>query len=143
MRKSIAAIALSLFLIASSVFAFGYNYVAPSDFKKWLETKKSMQVVDIQVPGDFQKQHFQNSIQTNAYPVKSSDDKKKLDKVIPQLAASKDDVVIVCPRGGGGAKNTYDYLKDRGIPEKRLFILERGMQGWQHKELTVGGNIAR
>jgi rhodanese-related sulfurtransferase len=67
------------------------------------------------------------------------DDKQKLNKVLPTLLATQNDVVVVCPRGGGGAKNAYDYLKEKGVSEKRLFILEDGMQGWPYKELTVGG----
>jgi len=70
-----------------------------------------MAIVDIQLPVEFQKYHFKGALETGAYPVKSLEDKEKLGKVMPRLLASQKDVVIVCPRGGGGAKNTYDYLK--------------------------------
>ncbi|HZV82966.1 MAG TPA: rhodanese-like domain-containing protein, partial [Geobacteraceae bacterium] len=88
---------------------------------------------------DFGKQHFKGAIETNAYPVKSDESRQRLDKTIPLLTASANPVVIVCPRGGGGAKATYDYLKSRGIEEKRLLILEGGMQGWPHKNLVESG----
>jgi len=39
--------------------------------------------------------------------------------------------VVICPRGGGGAKNACDYLKEKEI-EKRIFILREGMQGWPY-----------
>jgi len=85
------------------------------------------------------KHHFKGSLETNAYPVKSEEERKKLDKTLERINASQDDVVIVCPRGGGGAKNTYDYLKEKGVEEKRLFILEKGMEGWPHPEMCVQG----
>jgi hypothetical protein len=53
-------------------------------------------------------------IKTNAYPAKT-DEEKKLDGVQSSINSSKEDVVIVCPRGGGGAKNTYEYLKTKGV----------------------------
>ena len=97
-----------------------------------------MAIVDIQVPEEFQQHHFKGSLETNSYPVKSAVDKQKLDTILPRLFASQNDVVVICPRGGGGAKNTFDYLKEKGIDEKRIFILEKGMQGWPYKELAVG-----
>lgn len=139
MKRLLIYPALSLALVSTAIAA-SYNYVEPSDFKKWLESSKPVKIVDIQVPEEFRKHHFKNSLETNAYPVKSAEDKKKLDAVLPQLAAGREDIVIVCPRGGGGAKNTYDHLKGKGIAEKRLFILEDGMLGWPYKQLALGEN---
>lgn len=124
---------------ATTAIAGGYGYVEQDRFKQWLGNGKDMAIVDIQVPAEFQQHHFKGSLETSAYPVKSVEDKKKLDKVMPQLLATQNDVVVVCPRGGGGAKNTYDYLKEKGLDVKRLFILEKGMQGWPYLELTVDG----
>jgi len=137
--KRIMLLVLLLLGCAVTAVAGGYNYVEPDQFKQWLEKGKDMSIVDIQVPAEFQKQHFKGSLETNAYPVKAAEDKQKLDKALPMLLATLNDVVIVCPRGGGGAKNTYDYLKEKGVSEKRLLILEKGMLGWPYKELTVGG----
>jgi hypothetical protein len=53
--------------------------------------------------------------------------------VLPKIESSADDVVIVCPKGGGGAKKTYDFYKSKGVDEKRLLILEKGMGGWPYK----------
>jgi rhodanese-related sulfurtransferase len=137
--KQIMMLMVLLLNCTVNAIASGYNYVEQDQFKQWLEKGKDMSIVDIQVPAEFQKQHFKGSLETNAYPVKTTDEKQKLDKILPKLSSSQDDVVVVCPRGGGGAKNTYDYLKEKGISEKRIFILKEGMQGWQYKELTVGG----
>jgi rhodanese-related sulfurtransferase len=136
MKRILLLLTLGMVLAATPLWAAS-NYVEPDQFKQWLESGKIIQIIDIQVPADFQKHHFKGSIETNAYPVKSADDKQKLDKAIPQLSSGQEDIVVICPRGGGGAKNAYDYLKEKGIAEKRLFILEDGMQGWLYKQLTV------
>ena len=140
MKKIMMFVVLLSMMLGGVAAAAGYSYVAADDFKTWLQDGKKMSIVDIQTAADFRKQHFRSSIETNAYPVKSDDDRARLDKALPLLTASADDIVVVCPRGGGGAKATYDYLKSKGIDEKRLFILEGGMQGWPHKGLTVLGN---
>lgn len=135
-------IALLLMLIIGSVatvMAGSYNYVEPDQFRQWLESNKELTLVDIQVPAEFQLHHFKGAVETNAYPVKTTEDKQKLDKILPKLSATHNEIVVICPRGGGGAKNTYDYLKAQGIEEKRIFILREGMQGWPYKELAVSG----
>ena len=138
MKHLLVTVVLLLSCSTVSV-AGGYNYVEPAQFRQWLESGKDMAIVDIQVPAEFQKHHFKGAIETNAYPVKSSDDRHKLDSVLPTVSTAKNDVVVICPRGGGGAKNTYDYLKEMGIDESRIYILKEGMQGWPYKELAVGG----
>ncbi|MDD2736551.1 MAG: rhodanese-like domain-containing protein [Desulfuromonadaceae bacterium] len=139
--KRIVVMALLLLCRADISLAGGYNYVEQDQFKLWLESGKNMSIVDIQVPAEYQQHHFKGSLETNSYPVKSAADKLKLDAVLPKLSTAKNDVVVICPRGGGGAKNTYDYLKEKGIDEKRIFILKEGMQGWPYKELTVSGKL--
>lgn len=133
---------LIVFLIllqATTTFASGYNFIKPDQFKQWLESDKKVIIVDIQVPAEFKKRHFKDSLETNAYPVKSDEERKRLDATLEKINATQDDVVIVCPRGGGGAKNTYDYLKGKGVAEKQLFILEKGMEGWPHPEMCETG----
>lgn len=138
--KRVLLLGLLLTLVSATlVYAGDYNYVTPDNFKTWLETGKKMAIVDIQPSADFQKHHFAGSLETNAYPVKTDEERQRLDKTVPLLTAATVDIVVVCPRGGGGAKGTYDYLKSKGIDEKRLLILESGMQGWPHKSLTISG----
>lgn len=137
MKKTVIITTLLLLSFAANALAGSYNYLDPADFKVWLESGKKVQIVDIQVPADFQKHHFKGAIETNAYPVKSVEDKQKLDKVLPLLSSAEEEIVIVCPRGGGGAKNTYDHLKEKGVPAARLLILEDGMQGWPYPMLVA------
>lgn len=139
MKKFLATCTALLLLVITTAFAADYNYVSPDKFKEWLTTGRNTIIVDIQVPAEFAKRHIKGSIETNAYPVKSDEERKRLNAVLAGINASKEDVVIVCPRGGGGARNTYDYLKAKGVAESRLFILEKGMEGWPHPELCQAG----
>lgn len=96
-------------------------------------------IVDIQVEKEFQQQHIPGSLATYAYPVKSEEDRTKLQEALARQKKSGSSVVIVCPRGAGGAKRSYDYLTANGVPEDKLAILEKGMSGWPYKDLTVAG----
>lgn len=137
MKKSLFLALAFVFVLTTSAFAA--NYVKPDEFRKWLESGKSMIIVDIQTKEDFEKHHFKGSIETNAYPVKTDDERRRLDAAVSRANASKDDVVIICPRGKGGAMNTYEYLKSKGIPENRLYVLEGGIGGWPYKEMLIKG----
>jgi rhodanese-related sulfurtransferase len=122
-----------------AVLAADYRYVQQDTFKKWLESGKKMVLVDIQPPADFAKRHFKGALETGAYPVKSDEEKKRLDLILDRINSSQDDIVIVCPRGGGGGKNTWDYLAAKGISVSRMYILEKGSEGWPYPELCVTG----
>lgn len=143
MKKMLLFPVLALLVLGATSQAFGYSYTGTKEFKKALEQGTSMIIVDIQVPAEFAKRHFARAVETDAFPAKSDAERAKLDKVLPLIAASQDEVVIICPRGGGGAKNTWDYLKMKGVDEKRLRILEGGMQGWPYQELTVSNEPAK
>lgn len=110
----------------------GYQYYKPTLLKNKMESNKEVITLDIQVEEEFKKHHIKGAIPTYAFPVKSAEDQGKLDGTLSQLEESDLDIVIVCPRGKGGAKRTYDYLKQKGISSKRLFILEKGQQGWPY-----------
>lgn len=137
MRKQLYAVFITLFLTATPAFAA--NYVKPEVFKQWLQSHKSMIIVDIQPSEDFLEQHIKGSIMTDAYPVKTDEDKKRLDAAVKKIKASKNNVVIVCPKGKTAASKAYDYLKSQGIPESRLLILEGGIGDWPYKDLLVTG----
>jgi len=139
MKRTVLTVALLLSALASTAFAASYNYLEPDDFKTWIESGKKVRIVDIQVPQEFQEHHFKGSLETNAYPVKSAEEKKQLDRVLPILSAGTEEVVVICPRGGGGARNAYDYLKEKGIAQSRLYVLQDGIKGWPYKELLATG----
>jgi rhodanese-related sulfurtransferase len=140
MKKYAAAWGALLALLWCTVAGAGdYQSLKQDTFKDWLESGKTMQVVDIQLPAEFAKHHFKGAIETGAYPVKTDAERQRLDAVLAAIKTGREDVVIVCPRGGGGAKNTYDYLKAQGVAESRLMILEKGMERWPYPHLTVSG----
>ncbi|WP_027632832.1 rhodanese-like domain-containing protein [Clostridium hydrogeniformans] len=113
----------------------GFQYYTADQVKESIEKKKDMILLDIQVEDEFNKHHIKGAIPTYAYPVKTDEDKKKLDKEIPNLEKSTAPIVIVCPGGAGGAEKTHAYLKEKGIKEDRIYILEKGQKAWPHKDL--------
>lgn len=136
MKKSIYILA-GILILAGATLGFAsekYNYIKAEEVDKRLKEGPSMILVDICPVEQFTKGHIPGSIETHAYPAKTDEEKARLDKALPQITASSDDVVIVCPRGGGGAKNTVDYYKSKGVPEKRLLILEKGMDAWPYEK---------
>ncbi|MCX7991491.1 MAG: rhodanese-like domain-containing protein [Proteobacteria bacterium] len=135
--KKILILFFCLFVFKSFGFAESYNFIKPEELKRLIESGKRIHLIDVQKEGDFVKKHIKGSVQTDAYPVKSDEDKRKLDYVAEKIKNDNLDVVIVCPRGGGAAKNTYSYLKEKGIAEKRLYILEGGIQGFSYEEVCV------
>lgn len=139
MKRLATLLTALLLLSAGFATAADYQYLSQETFREWLGNGKQSIIVDIQVPAEFAKRHFPGALETNAYPVKTDSERDRLAPILKTITASEQDVVIVCPRGGGGAKNTYDYLKAQGIAEKRLFILEKGMEGWPWPELCETG----
>ncbi len=111
----------------------GYQYISADQLQERLKSKSPMILVDICVVEQFAKAHIPGSIETNAYPVETDAQWQSLAKALPKIQASTDDVVIVCPRGGGGAKKTFDFYKSQGVDEKRLLILEKGMDKWPYE----------
>ncbi len=113
-----------------------YNYISAKDLEARLNASQPTNIVDIQVEEEFSQHHIKGAIPTYAYPVKSDDDRAKIDTTVEQLRTNADPVVIVCPRGAGGATRTYDYLLQHGISVERLLILEKGQEGWACAPLT-------
>ena len=125
--------------LASATIALAANYIEPQELKELMDKKKPVILVDIQPAADFEKQHLPGSIETNAFPAKTDEEKARLDKALAIIKTSKDPVVVVCPRGKSGAKNSYNYLESKGISEDRMQILEGGIHEWPYKELFVKG----
>ena len=144
MRKiSIIMVILSLF----TIFSIGctkkeetsgnkeYKYYTAEQVKDSIEKKEDIILLDIQVKEEWDKHHIKGAIETNAYPVKTDEQKKKLDNSLPSISENENPIVIICPGGKGGATRTYDYLMKKGIKEDRLYILENGQSKWPYDEL--------
>jgi thiosulfate/3-mercaptopyruvate sulfurtransferase len=113
------------------------QYISSSDVKNRIQNGTPMIILDIQVKAEFDQHHITGALATYAYPVKSDADKTKLDLVMEKLGTNGDPLVIVCPRGGGGAKRTWQYLSSKGISTDRMYILENGQGGWPYPELLA------
>ena len=132
--------AVMIFLFGTAAMAAQYNYMAPKELKERINSNDDLLIIDIQVEEDFKLHHIPGSLATHAYPVKSSDDLIRLDPIVQLQQNDTRPVVIVCPRGAGGAKRTHDYLINNGIDRDRLWILENGMSGWEYQDLTTALN---
>lgn len=139
MRKIVVVIWITVLGIAQFADASDYQYVSAEELKGWLEAETPVLLVDIQVKKEFAAHHIKGSLETNSYPVKSGSDLKRL---VPAIAMNKSNdyraVVVVCPRGKGGAKRAYDYLKKAGVADNKLYILAGGMERWPYRHLVVG-----
>jgi rhodanese-related sulfurtransferase len=139
MKRYAVWAAVLMLVVLAAMPAYAANYVKPDEFKQWLEGGAPPVIVDIQPVDDYEKHHFRGSFETNAFPARTEEEKLRLDAALPKIRASKDAVVVVCPRGRSGASNAYDLLVSKGIPENRLFILEGGIAGWPYADLLMKG----
>lgn len=112
-----------------------YKYITAAELKTDIENKKDIVILDIQPKDAFDEHHIKGAIPTYAYPAKTADETAKLDNVINEQKDNKTPIIIVCPGGGQGAKNTWDYLEEKGIDVSRLLILENGQKGWPYDNL--------
>ena len=124
---------LCLFNVAATLDAF--NWVEPDQFKQWLEAKKPMILVDIQDKPSFAAHHFPGSIETNAFPVESEAEQKRLDSAVVAFKQGDGQDVVVISRRDDDAKRACDYLKTQGVPENKLFILTGGVEKWPYRNM--------
>ena len=137
--KTFILIITASFLAAAAALASNYNFISPEKTKTWIETQAPVTIVDIQVKEEFVSHHLPGSIPTYAYPVKSKLEKSRLDDIVAMSIAKGNPVIVVCPRGGGGAKRCYDYMKSQSVPEDKLLILKGGIADWPYKDLLKSG----
>jgi len=135
-KKTMVMLGLATLLlcIAGNAFAMkdSYNYMSPAALQNAINTKADVAIVDIQVADDFKSHHIMGAIETCAYPVKTAADTNKLNTPLSNLKSSTQPVVVICPRGKGGAERTVNYLAKQGIAPYRLFILTNGQDGWPY-----------
>lgn len=135
---TLVTVLLSTTLTLAADVKSAYNYISAAELENRLKSGQPTHVVDIQVEAEYNQHHIKGATPTFAYPVKSDADKAKLATEVPRLKATANPVVIICPRGAGGATRTYDYLLSQGLPAERLLILEKGQEGWTCAPLTEG-----
>lgn len=111
-----------------------YNYYTAEQTKEAIEKGENIILLDIQVEEEWTAHHIKGAIPTHAYPVKTDEERTKLDAVLSQLDGEQP-IIVICPGGAGGAQRTIDYLQAKGIKGDRLFILENGQGKWPYNEL--------
>jgi rhodanese-related sulfurtransferase len=136
MQKLLQISTMVLFLtLTLSVSAFAYQYITAAEVKQHIAEHTPMTLVDIQVEDEFHQHHIIGAQATYAYPVETADERAKMMPVITPLLSNNDLAVVVCPRGGGGAKRAYDLLLQSGVAENRVYILKKGQAAWPYPEL--------
>jgi len=113
-----------------------YNYITAEETAKLVrEDASKVVIVDIQEKPGFDKEHLQGAHATYAYPVKTDAEKARLAELIPNIKPDQK-VVIICPRGAGGADRTYDFFLEKGLKKEQLFTLKNGQEGWPREKIS-------
>jgi len=134
------AVALGLLVVLNSTlfgfFGGKYNYITAEETAALIRTApESIVIVDIQEKPGFDKEHLKGAVDTYAYPVKTDAEKAALAAVLPSIKPGQK-VVIVCPRGGGGADRAYDFYLENGISKDQLFTLKGGQEKWPRAKIS-------
>lgn len=112
-----------------------YNYITADETAKLMrEDASKLVLVDIQEKPDFEEEHLKGALATYAYPVKTDAEKARLAELLPQIKPDQK-VVIVCPRGGGGADRAYDFYLEKGLKKEQLFTLKGGQYEWPRDKI--------
>lgn len=112
-----------------------YNYITADETAKLIrEDATKLVLVDIQEKPDFTEEHLKGAVATYAYPVKTDAEKARLAEILPQIKPNQK-VVIICPRGGGGADRAYDFYLEKGLKKEQLFTLKGGQYEWPRDKI--------
>ena len=112
-----------------------YNYISAEETAELMRKDASKLVlVDIQEKPDFEEEHLKGALATYAYPVKTEDEKARLAALLPSISPEQK-VVIICPRGGGGADRAYDFYLEKGVKKEQLFTLKGGQYEWPRDKI--------
>ncbi len=107
-----------------------YNYITADETAKLIrEDASKLVLVDIQEKPDFGEEHLKGAISTYAYPVKTDEERARLAALLPEIKPEQK-VIIICPRGGGGADRAYDFYLSNGVKKENLLTLKDGQYGW-------------
>lgn len=126
-----------LSLMALSAGAKEYRYISARQLKQDIEQQQPFLLVDIQAESEFTQHHIRGAIATSAYPVKTAEQRARLDSVLPQLKTSDNPVVLISPRAGIATERAYDYLLDNGVSLERMTILIGGQRQWPYPSLLA------
>jgi rhodanese-related sulfurtransferase len=146
MRYILFALA-AIVMIAATAFPSSsgpYSYISAQDLNRKLGLREGVILIDLSPAPLFSQRHIPGSIETGAYPVETPVQIGRLEKVLQRIVASSDEIVLICPKGGGSARRAFEHLKSKGVNPERIRILEGGILAWPYKiqrtiETKVGG----
>ncbi len=128
------AMAVSVFAAAGQVCADDFNYISITEFKARMDAgdheSGAMDIVTTQTEAEYATGHLKAAYPTYARPLRSQSDFEKLHPFMDKVKDSDSDIVIICPRGRGGAEIPYRYFMEHGIAEDRLLILKDGQEAF-------------
>lgn len=135
-------ILLGALIVSSSVMFAGmldvfknYNYITAEETAQLIrKNPDNVVLVDIQEKPGFEKEHLKGAKATYAYPVKKQAELDRLAALLPNIKPDQK-VVVICPRGGGGADRAYDFYLKNGIKKEQLYTLKNGQEGWPRDEI--------
>jgi rhodanese-related sulfurtransferase len=136
-RHTLIIIGCMLMSVQAAAAGPAYNSITSESLLKILQEKQAVHVVDIQKKNNYLQKHFAHSLATNAYPVKTAEEKNRIKAVLATLQATDNSIVIVGPRGTRASQKAYAYLLEQGIDPRRLAILEKGIRGWPAPQLLL------
>jgi rhodanese-related sulfurtransferase len=112
----------------------GYNYISVSELKARMDagdhTSGTLVLVTTQTEKEYAEGHIPAAYPTYARPLKSEADIAKLNPFLEKIKSTKEDVILICPRGHSGAEIPFDYFKKNGIATDRMLILDGGAEAY-------------
>ncbi len=142
----VALLLMTLVVAAGVAQAADYNYISVADFKARMDAgdheNGKMAIMTSQTEEEYATGHLKAAFATFARPLESDADYAKLDPFLAKVKDSTEDIVIICPRGKGGATRPFDYFKKNGIAVERMLILEGGQEAFNaaYPDAIVKGN---
>jgi rhodanese-related sulfurtransferase len=97
-----------------------------TQFKKLIEEKKDVQLIDVRTPNEFKAGHIQGAINIDFYRGDFKEAIAKLDKSKP--------IAIYCAVGGRSGAST-EVAAQLGF--KQVYDLQGGISVWQRKGLPI------
>ena len=115
-----------------ATFIEGYKYITAKDLNDRLSNGSPMILIDLRKAEQYAKGHIKGSIETDAVPVETEEQKARLIKLLPMIKASTENIILICPKGDKNAKKAYGIYKANGVDINRMLIVENGMNKWPY-----------
>lgn len=139
--QKVFTLLLAMIIVAASgtvwaASAEDYKYITAKDLNTRLSNGSPMILIDLRKAEQYAEGHIKGSIETDAVPVETEEQKARLIKLLPMLKASTEDIILICPKGDKNAKKTYALYKANGVDIHRMLIVENGMNQWPYATET-------